>query len=154
MIFPRKRHWLTWGLVLTSIGCTALWQRVAIQRVRFHLNSVRLKNPSLQGATLRLHWQAYNPNGITAVLDGFEVDVYANDQHVTRVNLDRPVEIAPHDSTAFHMDVPITWSLLGNTLTQLFRERRLEIKADGRALMKTPWGTLRIPVMQKTRRIL
>ncbi len=127
---------------------------MALQGVQFRLRSAQIQDLTLQGATLRLHWQAYNPNTITAVLDGFEVDVYANDQHVTRVNLDRPVEIAPHDSTAFHMDVPITWSLLGNTLTQLFRERRLEIKADGRALMKTPWGALRIPVVQKTRRIL
>ncbi len=151
----RSILWL--GLIVLSLvgmGCATLQQRVALKRVKFRLEAVQLAGLNLQGVTLKLHWKAINPNGVRAVLDGFELDLFANDHLLTHFTHSRQVAIPARDSTTFVVEVPLTWRAMGHTVAQAFRNRHLEIKAQGRAVVHTPLGDLRIPVFQKTRRIL
>ncbi len=140
------------GLAVT--GCLGLQQRAVLRRVQFQLQGVRFQNLNLQGVTLALQWKARNPNAVNALLEGFEMDLYANDHHLIHLVHDQRVEIPAHDSTTFAVAVPLTWSALGTTLARAVRQRNLEVRVEGRARVHTPLGVLRIPVIQKTRRIL
>ncbi len=146
--------WILIFSVIVGAGCTALQQRVALRKVRFRLEGVSFTGLSLQGVTFRLHWKAVNPNAVKAVLDGFEMDLYANERLLTHLTHHERVEIPARDSTTFTVSVPLTWSALGQSVTQAVRRRHLEVKVEGRALVHTPLGDLRVPVLQKTRRIL
>ncbi len=140
-----------WFLVLMVGGCTALRERMAVRNLRIAFSRAEVVRLDLAGATLRLSFEAYNPNTVRAVMDGFSFTLEANDHTLASGETQDAIRIPPGKRRAFDVIVFVPWRGLSSAVVQTLRDRSARLRVEGVAHVQTPLGRLRFRVMEYAR---
>ncbi len=136
--------------VILVTGCAMIRERVAVRNLQLKFTGVEIAKLDLRGVTLNLHWKARNPNAVDAVLDGFELDIFANGQKIGHASTNRRIRV-PHNGTQnIVLPLKIGWSEVSQPIRDGIRNKKLQFRAQGYAIMDTPFGKIRFKVMDKT----
>ena len=136
--------------VLLLLGCAPIRERVAVRNLRMKFTGVEIARIDLQGVTLNLHWKAYNPNSVNAVLDGFELDLSSNGQKLGHAKSNGQIRIPPHDYGRVVVPLRVRWRDLSKRIQDGIRNKKLSFRAVGYGIMNTPLGKVKFRVVDKT----
>ena len=148
--FPRRIALLTAFAALGTTGCASL-SRQAFQNPVVELKDVRVKGIGLQGGSLDVVLDIYNPNG-------YRIDA----SHVTYTLLADSLQVATGEVTklvtlenkkATTVTLPITFSLreLNQAANVLLQRGSIDYTVLGDFTLATPFGSITRPYKSKGR---
>lgn len=126
-------------LGLGLLGC-ALAQRVRFQAPSAQLTGVSVTGLGLQGGSLDLKLDVFNPNSYTLRSTRLQVGVDLENTPFGTAAIDRPLELAPAAHSEVRIPLTFTWSGVGAGARALLGKGSLNYGLTGRILVDTPLG--------------
>ncbi len=140
-------------MIIAVLGCAPITERLAVRNLKLKFKSVQVASLDFQGVTLKLHWDAYNPNPVDAVLDGFDVDIFANGTKIGHARTTSAIRVPAHSSREIVLPLRLRWRTMSKTVQDGIRRKKLSFRGVGFAVMNTPLGKVRFKVVDRTANI-
>jgi len=147
---------LLFGLLLAPLlagapGCAFLSSLLSavVTPPTLSFQEAKLRDLSLDGLTLELHYRIDNPNDLglrlASVGYGLELDGHSFAKGVA----DQGVELKPQGSSELTLPFSIRYLELGQALEALFSKQQLPWKVAGHFGFDTPAGVIRVPFQRE-----
>lgn len=133
----RRVMWLVLGLEL--MGC-ALAQQVRFQAPSAQLAGVSITGLGLQGGSLDLRLDVFNPNSYTLRSTRLQVGIDLEDTPFGTAAIERPLELPPSAHSEVKIPLTFTWSGVGAGAKGLLGKGSVNYGLTGRILVDTPLG--------------
>ena len=128
---------LVLGLGLS--GC-ALVQHVRFQAPSAQLTGVSITGLGLQGGSLDLKLDVFNPNSYTLRSTRLQVGIDLENTPFGTAALDQPLELPPAAHSAVRVPLTFTWSGVGAGARAMLGKGSVNYGLTGRILVDTPLG--------------
>lgn len=155
---PGRRRVVLPGAALLLIGLTLPGCASLVQAPAVSLSDVQLRAVGLQGATVRVLLEVYNPNrfGLSSEALDYTLSYAAAGpasgspeltdwQPLARGRAAEDVRLPAHDTVAVSIDVPFRYRDVGPALVGLLRDGTLSYRFEGAFGVGSPVGTVRVP---------
>lgn len=111
----------------------------------FVLRGVALRPLSLTQVNLLLDLDVQNPNGFDLNFKSFEYTIYLKNEEIGNGHLDKELLIPSSSTTRIRVPVAAKFKDLSGSLKNILTEGDLPYKIEGKATVKTAFGSHRFP---------
>jgi LEA14-like dessication related protein len=137
-------------LVILSLGaCATLKSALNFQRPDLELQEINVTGLGLQGGTMDLVFDVYNPNDYRLRSTRLEVDLELAGTDFGDALIDKPLDLSPVNHSRVVMPVRFTWSGVGAAARSLLESQELPYGLTGAVLLDTPIGQQRVQLQGK-----
>jgi LEA14-like dessication related protein len=137
-------------LVILSLGaCATLKSALNFQRPDLELQEINVTGLGLQGGTMDLVFDVYNPNDYRIRSTRLEVDLELAGTDFGDALIDKPLDLSPVNHSRVVMPVRFTWSGVGAAARSLLESQELPYGLTGAVLLDTPIGQQRVQLQGK-----
>lgn len=135
-----RRLLLSLTLILVCLsGCTTLQQAADIQKPSASVGAVSLGKISLNEVTLLVDLELTNPNPISLKADGFNLDLFINDQLLTNIaKQDEKINLVVNSTETLQLPVTFQFEEVSALLSSFSDQNELEYEILGSVLMDIP----------------
>lgn len=133
------RRAMSWVAALSLAGC-ALAQQVRFQAPSAQLTGVSITGLGLQGGSLDLKLDVFNPNSYTLRSTRLQVGIDLENTPFGTAAIERPLELPPAAHSEVRIPLTFTWSGVGAGAKGLLSKGSLNYGLTGRILVDTPLG--------------
>lgn len=133
-------------LIILSISCSAVKERLAIKECKFSLISVTPYNFTFSNLTLDFEIRANNPNKVDAVLDKLDYTFYINETDVFFGTTGKGIKIQAGKAEQFTTTITLEYTKIGEALVEAIKFKKAEYKIKAKAYIKTIIGEISYPV--------
>lgn len=119
------------------------------QRPDVELQEINVTGLGLQGGTLDLVFDVYNPNDYRLRSTRLEVALELAGTDFGEALIDKPLDLSPVNHSRVTMPVRFAWSGVGAAARSLLDSRELPYGLTGAVLLETPIGEQRVELSSK-----
>jgi len=135
------------GFALTS--CATLQHALQFQNPDVALQEINITGLGLQGGTLDLVFDVYNPNQYSLRSTRLEVGLELAGTDFGEALIDKPLDLSPENHSRVIMPVRFTWNGVGAAARSLLQSQELPYGVTGAVLLDTPIGERRVQLSSK-----
>jgi LEA14-like dessication related protein len=132
------------SLVVTLSACATLKSALNFQKPDLELQEINVTGLGLQGGTLDLVFDVYNPNDYRLRSTRLEVALELAGTDFGEALIDKPLDLSPTNHSRVIMPVRFTWTGVGAAARSLLESQELPYGITGAVLLDTPVGERRV----------
>jgi LEA14-like dessication related protein len=125
-------------------GCATLKSALNFQRPDVELQEINVTGLGLQGGTMDLVFDVYNPNDYRLRSTRLEVDLELAGTDFGDALIDKPLDFSPVNHSRVIMPVRFTWAGVGAAARSLLESQELPYGLTGAVLLDTPVGERKV----------
>jgi len=137
------------ALVLGTGACATLRNAIQFQTPDVVLQEINITGLGLQGGTLDLVFDVYNPNQYRLRSTRLDVSLALAGTDFGEALIDKPLDFSPVNHSRVVMPVRFSWSGVGAAARSLLQSQELPYGLTGAVLLDTPLGERRVQVTGK-----
>ena len=137
------------ALVLGTGACATLRNAIQFQTPDVVLQEINITGLGLQGGTLDLVFDVYNPNQYRLRSTRLDVSLALAGTDFGEALIDKPLDFSPVNHSRVIMPVRFTWAGVGAAARSLLESQELPYGLTGAVLLDTPLGERRVQVTGK-----
>jgi LEA14-like dessication related protein len=137
------------ALVLGGGACATLRNAIQFQTPDVVLQEINITGLGLQGGTLDLVFDVYNPNQYRLRSTRLDVSLALAGTDFGEALIDEPLDFSPVNHSRVVMPVRFSWSGVGAAARSLLQSQELPYGITGAVLLDTPLGERRVQVTGK-----
>ena len=130
------------GVTLSS--CATLRNALQFQKPDVLLQEINITGLGLQGGTLDLVFDVYNPNDYRLRSTRLEVGLELAGTDFGEALIDKPLDLSPANHSRVIMPVRFTWNGVGAAARSLLQSQELPYGLIGAVIVETPIGDKRV----------
>src|SRR5512145_652670 len=131
-------------LLVTLSACATLKSALNFQQPDIELQEINVTGLGLQGGTMDLVFDVYNPNEYRLRSTRLEVALELAGTDFGEALIDKPLDLSPVNHSRVVMPVRFTWTGVGAAARSLLESRELPYGITGAVLLETPIGERRV----------
>lgn len=135
--------------VLSLPACATLKNALNFQRPDVELQQINVTGLGLQGGTMDLVFDVYNPNDYRLRSTRLEVALELAGTDFGDALIDKPLDFSPVNHSRVTMPVRFTWAGVGAAARSLLESQELPYGLTGAVLLDTPVGERRVQLEGK-----
>src|SRR5437773_1690631 len=132
------------SLVVAFGACATFKNALQFQKPDVELQEINVTGLGLQGGTMDLVFDVYNPNDYRLRSTRLEVAVALAGTDFGEALIDKPLDLSPQNHSQVVMPVRFTWSGVGAAARALFEKQELPYGVTGAVIVETPIGDQRV----------
>lgn len=132
-------------VALLCLSCATLG-RLVFQEPEIQLQEINITGLGLNGGTLELVLDVWNPNDYRIRSTRLEVGIDLEGTHFGDALLDRPLDLSPTNHSRIVVPVRFEWAGLGAGAKALLTRKAVAYGITGTVLLDTPLGDKRVVV--------
>jgi len=125
-------------------GCATLRNAITFERPQIDLQEIDITGFGLQGGTLDLVFDVYNPNQYRLRSTRLEVGLELAGTDFGKALIDKPLDLSPQNHSRVVMPVQFTWAGVGAAARSLLQSQELPYGITGAVILDTPLGERRV----------
>lgn len=148
----RKAARTAWRLSVLASGlcaCATLRNALQFQKPDVLLQEINVTGLGLQGGTLDLVFDVYNPNQYRLRSTRLDVSLALASTDFGEALIDKPLDFSPANHSRVVMPVRFSWSGVGAAARSLLQSQELPYGLTGAVLLDTPLGERRVQLTSK-----
>jgi len=130
-------------------ACATLRNAIQFQTPDIVLQEINITGLGLQGGTLDLVFDVYNPNQYRLRSTRLDVSLALAGTDFGEALIDKPLDFSPANHSRVVMPVRFSWSGVGAAARSLLQSQELPYGLTGAVLLDTPLGERRVQVTSK-----
>lgn len=139
--------WMRWlGVTLLVAGCATLGRALRFQEPDIKLQEIRVTGLGLNGGTLDLALDVFNPNDYRLRTTRLELGIDLEDVHFGDALLETPLELPSQQHSLVTVPVQFEWAGVGAGARALLSRQAVRFGLTGVASLGTPVGDRRVQV--------
>ena len=133
-------------LVLSTAisACATLRNAINFEQPQIALQELDITGFGLQGGTLDLVFDVYNPNQYRLRSTRLEVGLALASTDFGEALIDKPLDLSPQNHSRVVMPVRFTWAGVGAAARSLLQSQALPYGITGAVILDTPVGSRRV----------
>jgi len=133
-------------LVLSTAisACATLRNAINFEQPQIGLQEIDITGFGLQGGTLDLVFDVYNPNQYRLRSTRLEVGLELAGTDFGDALIDKPLDLSPQNHSRVVMPVRFTWAGVGAAARSLLQSQALPYGITGAVILDTPVGSRRV----------
>jgi len=133
-------------LVLSAAisACATLRNAINFEQPQIGLQEIDITGFGLQGGTLDLVFDVYNPNQYRLRSTRLEVGLELAGTDFGDALIDKPLDLSPQNHSRVVMPVRFTWAGVGAAARSLLQSQALPYGITGAVILDTPVGSRRV----------
>jgi len=135
--------------VLSLPACATLKSALNFQRPDVELQEINVTGLGLQGGTMDLVFDVYNPNEYRLRSTRLEVALELAGTDFGEALIDKPLDFSPVNHSRVIMPVRFTWAGVGAAARSLLESQELPYGLTGAVLLDTPIGERQVQLEGK-----
>lgn len=140
-------RWMRWlGVTLLVAGCATLGRALRFQEPDIKLQEIRVTGLGLNGGTLDLALDVFNPNDYRLRTTRLELGIDLEDVHFGDALLETPLELPSQQHSLVTVPVQFEWAGVGAGARALLSRQAVRFGLTGVASLGTPIGDRRVQV--------
>ena len=132
------------SLVVVYGACATLKNALQFQKPDVELQEINVTGLGLQGGTMDLVFDVYNPNDYRLRSTRLEVALELAGTDFGDALIDKPLDFSPVNHSRVVMPVRFTWAGVGAAARSLLESQELPYGLTGAVLLDTPVGDRRV----------
>ncbi len=136
-------------LCLGGGACATLRNALQFQKPDVVLQEINITGLGLQGGTLDLVFDVYNPNQYRLRSTRLDVSLALAGTDFGEALIDKPLDFSPANHSRVVMPVRFSWAGVGAAARSLLQSQELPYGITGAVLLDTPLGERRVQVTGK-----
>src|SRR5437773_11046984 len=132
------------SLVVAFGACATFKNALQFQKPDVELQEINVTGLGLQGGTMDLVFDVYNPNDYRLRSTRLEVALDLEGTHFGDALIDRPLDLSPTNHSQVVMPVRFEWAGVGAAARGLLTRQALRYGVTGAVLLDTPLGDKRV----------
>jgi len=136
-------------LLALLVSCATLRNAIQFQTPDIVLQEINITGLGLQGGTLDLVFDVYNPNKYSLRSTRLDVSLALAGTDFGEALIDKPLDFSPENHSRVVMPVRFSWSGVGAAARSLLQSQELPYGLTGAVLLDTPLGERRVQVTSK-----
>ena len=136
-------------LCLGGGACATLRNALQFQTPDVVLQEINITGLGLQGGTLDLVFDVYNPNQYRLRSTRLDVSLALAGTDFGEALIDKPLDFSPANHSRVVMPVRFSWAGVGAAARSLLQSQELPYGITGAVLLDTPLGERRVQVTGK-----
>lgn len=141
---PSLRRALVVGLVALVAGCASLGRALQFTEPDVRVQEIRITGLGLNGGTLDLALDVFNPNDYRLRSTRLEVGIDLEDTHFGDALLENPVDLPSQQHSLITVPVRFEWAGLGAGARALITRQAVRYGLTGTVTVDTPIGDRRV----------
>ncbi len=137
------------SLLALLVSCATLRNAIQFQTPDIVLQGINITGLGLQGGTLDLVFDVYNPNKYSLRSTRLDVGLQLAGTDFGEALIDKPLDFSPENHSRVVMPVRFTWSGVGAAARALLQSQELPYGLTGAVLLDTPIGERRVELKSK-----
>jgi len=129
---------------VAASGCATLRNAITFEKPQIELQEIDITGFGLQGGTLDLVFDVYNPNQYRLRSTRLEVGLALASTDFGEALIDKPLDLSPQNHSRVVMPVRFTWAGVGAAARSLLQLQELRYGITGAVLLDTPLGERRV----------
>ena len=125
-------------------GCATLRNAMTFEKPQIELQEIDITGFGLQGGTLDLVFDVYNPNQYRLRSTRLEVGLALASTDFGEALIDKPLDLSPQNHSRVVMPVRFTWAGVGAAARSLLQSQALPYGITGAVILDTPLGERRV----------
>jgi len=125
-------------------GCATLRNAITFQEPDIALQEIDITGFGLQGGTLDLVFDVYNPNQYRLRSTRLEFGLALAGTDFGEALIDKPLDLSPQNHSRVVMPVRFTWAGVGAAARSLLQAQELPYGITGAVMLDTPLGSRRV----------
>jgi LEA14-like dessication related protein len=121
-------------------GCATLRNAMTFEKPQIELQQIDITGFGLQGGTLDLVFDVYNPNQYRLRSTRLEVGLNLAGTDFGEALIDKPLDLSPENHSRVVMPVRFTWAGVGAAARSLLQSQELPYGITGAVILDTPLG--------------
>ena len=134
------------GLALLASGCATLGRALRFQEPDIKLQEIQVTGLGLQGGTLDLALDVFNPNDYRLKTTRLELGIDLEQVHFGDALLQTPLDLPSQQHTLVTVPVQFEWAGVGAGARALLTRQAIRFALTGVASLGTPLGDRRVQV--------
>jgi LEA14-like dessication related protein len=139
------------GLALLFSGARCSQFAGVFEKPELQFRGIRVNSVGLEGASLEILVDVYNPNSYRLGLDRFSYDLAIEDVHWGLGSTSDPVAVEGRNSTTVRLPLDVSWSRLGAAGREALRTGSVNYGVSGEMTVGTPLGDASVPYSKSGR---
>jgi LEA14-like dessication related protein len=140
---PKPASVVPW-LVVALSSCATLRNALPFEKPDVALTQINITGLGLQGGTMDLVFDVYNPNQYRLRSTRLEVALQLAATDFGEALIDKPLDLSPQNHSQVIMPVRFTWAGVGAAARSLLQSQELPYGVTGAVLLDTPIGDRRV----------
>jgi len=136
-------------LSIALSSCATLKNALNFQKPDVLLQEINVTGLGLQGGTLDLVFDVYNPNQYRLRSTRLDVSLALASTDFGEALIDKPLDFSPENHSRVVMPVRFSWSGVGAAARSLLQSQELPYGLSGAVLLDTPLGERRVQLTSK-----
>ena len=137
------------SLVVAFGACATFKNALQFQKPDVELQEINVTGLGLQGGTMDLAFDVYNPNDYRLRSTRLEVALELAGTDFGDALIDKPLDFSPVNHSRVVMPVRFTWAGVGAAARSLLESQELPYGLTGAVLLDTPIGERRVQLSSK-----
>jgi len=137
------------SLVVAFGACATFKNALQFQKPDVELQEINVTGLGLQGGTMDLVFDVYNPNDYRLRSTRLEVALELAGTDFGDALIDKPLDFSPVNHSRVVMPVRFTWAGVGAAARSLLESQELPYGLTGAVLLDTPLGEQRVQLSSK-----
>jgi len=125
-----------------------------LEKPSFVLRGVIFSPRSFTEMNLLIGLDVHNPNRLDLTLQSFECTIYLKNEEIGKGRLEKEVLIPSSSTTPIQVPVDVKFKDLGGSLKAIFTGGDLPYKIEGKAEVRTAFGSLSFPFAKEGHTLL
>ena len=125
-------------------SCATLRNALSFEQPQIALQEIDITGFGLQGGTLDLMFDVYNPNQYRLRSTRLEVGLALAGTDFGEALIDKPLDLSPQNHSRVVMPVRFTWAGVGAAARSLLQAQELPYGITGAVMLDTPLGERRV----------
>jgi LEA14-like dessication related protein len=131
-------------LAVTLASCATLRNALDFAQPQVELKQIDVTGLGLQGGTMDLVFDVYNPNQYRLRSTRLEVGLQLAGTDFGEALIDKPLDLSPQNHSQVVMPVRFSWAGVGAAAKTLLQSQELPYGLTGAVLLDTPIGDRRV----------
>ncbi len=127
-------------LVLSGTRCSTVFKKPELRFRGLRVNSI-----GLDGASVDVVVEVYNPNSFRLGVDHFSYDLAVENVHFGAGETDAPVSVEGHGTASVRLPLHLNWSRLGDVGRGALTTGSVNYGVSGEMTVATGFGRRRVP---------
>ena len=137
------------SLLAPLLSCATLRNAIQFQTPDIVLQEINITGLGLQGGTLDLVFDVYNPNKYSLRSTRLDVSLQLAGTDFGEALIDKPLDFSPENHSRVLMPVRFAWSGVGAAARALLQSQELPYGLTGAVVLDTPIGERRVGLKSK-----
>jgi LEA14-like dessication related protein len=150
---PGQLAWiaLAAGLVLVLSGARCSNLSGAFEKPELQFRGLRVKSIGLNGASIDVVVDVYNPNSYRLGIDRFSYDLAIESVHFGAGAIDAPLSVEGRNTATVRLPLHVNWSRLGDVGRGVLQTGSVNYGVKGEMIVATGFGRFRVPYAKSGR---